>query len=253
MFYDNCECGFLLMGVYRVRRSPGTVVEQKRKHSAIALRIRGKTTFYSGGKEFYAGSGSVVYLPAGTDYRRCTGTEEEMIVVHLRAFGEPDTGIEIAENVPGIEPLFETLYHEWAGGRSDRVNRCMSILYTIFARMEDAASPQNAVPDCSVTPGIVALRREFRDPSLSVASLAQRCHVSETYFRRVYRRLYGCSPWQTILDLRFGCARDLLRSGYYPVKEVAALSGFSDVKYFRTAFSRRYGISPSEYARQSGV
>jgi len=253
MFYDNRACGFLLRGVYRVRRSPGAVVEQKRKHSAIALRIRGNTTFYSGEEEFYAGNGSVIYLPAGTDYRRCTAAEEEMIVVHLCAFGEPDAGIEVVENIPGIQPLFETMHHEWESGSSSRVNRCMSILYTIFARMEAAVRPQNAVPDCSITPGILALRREFRDPSLSVASLARRCHVSETYFRRIYRQIYGCSPWQTILDLRFGYARDLLRSGYYPVKEVAALAGFSDVKYFRTAFRRRYGITPGEFVRQSGA
>ena len=253
MFYDNRECGFLLQGVYRVRRSPGTFVEKKRKHSAIALRIRGNTTFYSGEKEFFTGSGSVVYLPAGTDYRRCTGTEEEMIVVHLRAFGEPDAGIEVAENIPGIQPLFETMHHEWESGRSDRINRCLSVLYTIFARMETAVCPESALPDCSISPGIALLRREFRNPELSVASLARQCHVSETYFRRIYRQQYGCSPLQTILDLRFGYARDLLRSGYYPVKEVAALSGFSDVKYFRTAFCRRYGISPSEYIRQSGV
>ena len=176
-----------------------------------------------------------------------------MIVVHLRAFGEEDARIEVVENIPGIQPLFETMQHEWESGRSDRINRCLSVLYTIFARMENEARPESTFPNCSISPGIAVLRQEFRNPELSVASLARQCHVSETYFRRIYRQIYGCSPWQTILELRFGCARDLLRSGYYPVKEVAALSGFSDVKYFRTAFCRRYGISPSEYVRQSGV
>jgi two-component system response regulator YesN len=145
------------------------------------------------------------------------------------------------------------MLHEWESGSSSRVNRCMAILYTVFEYIKRTVGPDTPSARTVISLGIEHLYREFRDPSLSVASLAQQCHVSETYFRRIYRQIYGCSPWQTILELRFGYARDLLRSGYYPVKEVAELSGFSDVKYFRTAFCRRYGISPSEYARQSGV
>lgn len=251
MFYENRECAFLLQGVYRVRRSPKSVLEQERRRTAIACRLRGNTVFSSGGEEFHAGNGSVVYLPAGVNYERFTQAAEEMIVVHLTALGDPGDRIEVVENIPGIEILFETMQHEWASGRSDRINRCMSLLYTIFARLENAGCTESQLPECSITPGIRALRQEFRNPELSVASLAQLCHVSETYFRRIYRQQYGCSPLQTILDLRFVYAQDLLRSGYYPVKEVAALSGFTDVKYFRTAFCKRFGITPSEYSRQS--
>jgi AraC-like DNA-binding protein len=31
------------------------------------------------------------------------------------------------------------------------------------------------------------------------------------------------------------------------VEQVAKQSGFTDVKYFRTAFTKRFGVSPSRY------
>jgi AraC-like DNA-binding protein len=51
--------------------------------------------------------------------------------------------------------------------------------------------------------------------------------------------------------MRFEYAKDLLLSGYYQTKEVAIMSGFSDVKYFRTAFKKRYGVTVGEYLGNS--
>jgi AraC-like DNA-binding protein len=97
---------------------------------------------------------------------------------------------------------------------------------------------------------VTYLQAHYRDPELNVAQLASLCHVSEVYFRRVYRECFGTSPWQRILELRFSYACTLLQSGYYTVKEIANLAGFSDVKYFRTAFGKRFGCTPTEYASQ---
>ena len=92
------------------------------------------------------------------------------------------------------------------------------------------------------------LNAHYRDAELNVAYLASLCHVSEVYFRRVYHECFGTSPWQSILELRFSYACELLQSGYYTVKEIAVRSGFPDVKYFRTAFGKRYGCTPTAYA-----
>jgi len=92
------------------------------------------------------------------------------------------------------------------------------------------------------------LRRNFRDHTLTVSKLAGACFVSEVYFRRLYREAFGCTPMQTILELRFSYACTLLRAGYYTCRQAAEMAGFADVKYFRTAFRRRFGITPTQYA-----
>ena len=78
---------------------------------------------------------------------------------------------------------------------------------------------------------------------------AKACFINEVSFRRLYHKHFGLSPLQEILNLRFDYAKGLLQSGYYSDKDVARLSGFSDVKYFRTAFSRRFGLSPCAWRK----
>ena len=79
MFYENRNLGFLLRGVFYVKGRPMSRLEKDRTHTALSLRIRGKSTFLSGGKTLSAGGGTVTYFPAGVDYTRKTEEEEEIM------------------------------------------------------------------------------------------------------------------------------------------------------------------------------
>lgn len=50
-----------------------------------------------------------------------------------------------------------------------------------------------------------------------------------------------------ILSVIWVYACELLLSGYYSQEEAAQAAGFSDIKYFRTAFKKRLGRTPSGY------
>ena len=103
-----------------------------------------------------------------------------------------------------------------------------------------------APPPLAIAKGVTTLLENFRSPKITVNYLANLCFVSEVYFRRLFHKHFGCSPLQMLLDLRFNYATQLLSSGYYTHKQVAMLSGFSDVKYFRTAYRKRFGKTLSE-------
>lgn len=241
---------YTLRGVYHVRRHAGARLHvAPREHAALALRIKGGSRFRCGGDAFTAGDGSVIYIPSGVGYE-IENADEEMIVVHLLCHGEDGRKIEIS--YPG-ETAHELLYElllAWEAGGAGVYSRCMSLLYRILEVMELAQSAEEGTIPAAIAPGVRYLREHFREPTLSVSMLAERCHVSEVYFRRLYREHFGVSPKAAILDLRFDYARTLLRSGYYEVKEVAAMAGFADTKYFRTAFGTRCGCTPSQFMRE---
>ena len=163
----------------------------------------------------------------------------------MEAFGDPGNEIQFVRNAGELEPLFQKLLTTWESGD---YNRSMGLLYQIFDELK-RKEKDPSVP-VVIAPGVELLKKKFKDPQFSVAELAATCFVSEVYFRRVYRAHFGESPLQTVLNLRFDYACSLLRSGYYTQKQVAELSGFSEVKYFRTAFTKRYGLTPSAYAKK---
>ena len=50
-----------------------------------------------------------------------------------------------------------------------------------------------------------------------------------------------------LIRTRIEYAKSLLSLGSFSVAEVAAMSGYSDLSHFSREFSRRVGVSPSQY------
>lgn len=247
MFYNNCRMCGIIKGVYYVKGERMTAFEVGRTHTAISFRIKGNSVISYGNERTRLSDGTVAYFPAGFDYKRDTLDNEEYIAIHLETFGNIGNRVETVDGCEVLSPLFETLLDKWEKGN---YNRCMSLLYKIFeelAKKERAGEPE--IPEI-ILPGVKYLRESFRESALTVAALAERCHISEAYFRRLYGRCFGISPVKALLNLRFDYARGLLRSGYYKTKEVAEMSGFSDVKYFRTAFKKRFDITVGDFLEE---
>ena len=247
MFYQNRDWSFRILDIFYFERKKRDVFESGRTFTGLSYRLKGSSTFYAGNQQYRAENGAVIFIPEGCAYRHKTDTAEQVIILHLESAGKVGNSVEMEAQAEELEPLFRKLLEVWEDGGASSYNRCMSILYTIFGELQHKKEQDAPPVPASIAPGIEILRRNFRDPHLTVAALANACFVSEVYFRRVYRVYSGESPLQTILNLRFRYARNLLRSGYYTPKQAAELSGFSDVKYFRTAFKKRYGETPSEY------
>lgn len=251
MFYSSPSYAFKILGIFYVERENRDIYEQNRTHAAISYRIKGCSTFHFRGQQLPADSGAITYIPAGCDYRHINTDHEKIIVLHLEHIGPGGSDLEIETDAHALEPLFRTLLEVWEEGSPGYYNRCMALLYTIFETLQVNAERSAPAIPAAIAPGVTLLHKSFRDPRLTVAQLAQTCFVSEVYFRRVYHIYAGQSPLQTILQLRFQYAKNLLSSGYYTVTQAATLSGFSDVKYFRTAFKKHTGQTPSQFAAKS--
>ncbi len=90
--------------------------------------------------------------------------------------------------------------------------------------------------------------REFIDNSfrnqLSVEQVAREAAMSEFHFYRLFRKVFGMSPYQYILRKRLEFARVALLEGC-SVSQAALECGFSDIYSFSKAFKHQFGASPS--------
>lgn len=84
----------------------------------------------------------------------------------------------------------------------------------------------------------------------TVASMAELAHVSASRFAVLYKRLFGVSPVEDLIDARLARARALLTNAGLSVGEVAAQTGFTSLCYFSRLFHRRVGITPRDYHRR---
>jgi AraC-like DNA-binding protein len=86
----------------------------------------------------------------------------------------------------------------------------------------------------------------------TVKELAGRMHVSPVQFNRVCRRHGGLRPMERVRTMRMQRSRDLLQGTALPVKQIAALVGYTDPLAFSTAFRRAAGKSPRAYRKEVG-
>lgn len=91
------------------------------------------------------------------------------------------------------------------------------------------------------------IHQNYKKENISIETLAKTASVSESYFRREFKRIYSVSPGQYIIGLKLEYAAQLLQSRLYTVGEVAEKSGFADTKYFSRIFKRKFAKSPSQY------
>ena len=84
---------------------------------------------------------------------------------------------------------------------------------------------------------------------MKLADLAQASLFSPWYSYRLFREQLGLTPADYIRRLRLSRAAELLRAGNSRVTDVAFDLGFSSVDTFTRAFSRTFGLTPSEYAK----
>lgn len=90
------------------------------------------------------------------------------------------------------------------------------------------------------------------DAPLRVKELARMCHVSETYFRRLFRQYAGVSPLEYVIGLKMAKARLMLENGARSVTEVAEALGYDDPNYFSRLYKQKSGVSPAAAIRGAG-
>lgn len=90
------------------------------------------------------------------------------------------------------------------------------------------------------------MRETFPEPGLTVEGIASAHFVSRRSLYELFEPL-GETPGEHLRRLRLTRAAELLRSSGETIAEVAARSGFEDPTTFTRAFSREFGMLPSDY------
>jgi len=84
---------------------------------------------------------------------------------------------------------------------------------------------------------------------LPLEHLSDYFRMSESQMIRVFRKEYGQTPGQYILQKRLEAAEYLLWCSSMPVGEIAAKLYFSDSCYFSAVFRKWRGMSPSQFRK----
>jgi AraC family transcriptional regulator of adaptative response / DNA-3-methyladenine glycosylase II len=115
-------------------------------------------------------------------------------------------------------------------------------------RCRPELAPGNApVDDSRRIASLLAHRIEegMLDSGAGLEEIAARFGWSSRQIRRMVHKELGVSPIELVLTRRLLLAKQLLTETTLPVIDIAFASGFSSLRRFNDAFSRRYGMPPT--------
>lgn len=81
---------------------------------------------------------------------------------------------------------------------------------------------------------------------LPIEDLSKQAGMSLSKFKRLFKQVFGTSPYQYFLKNRMSRAYDLLKLKEHTVTEIGYLIGYSNISQFSKAFKNQYGVLPSD-------
>ncbi len=118
-------------------------------------------------------------------------------------------------------------------------------LFSLIGYSEGKSEPQT-------TPAHMAkLQLEQRHQSIKIEELSHELHFNRTYLNTLFKREFGTSMQNYLLNYRLNRAAKLMQQmGYTPTQASAAV-GYKDFYCFSKLFKKHVGLSPSEYIKRS--
>lgn len=95
------------------------------------------------------------------------------------------------------------------------------------------------------------IEAHYHETDFGVDKLVELSDVGRTVFYNKVKSLTGMPPVQFLRQIRIKIAAKLLVSNGYNVSEIAYMTGFSDIKYFRKCFKTVFGLTPSAYKEKN--
>lgn len=234
--------------VYTVysERGKSSRVNNRRSYG-ISFCTEGQVTYIQNGREYVSTKESAVILPKGGSYFVQKDKVVSCLVINFEC-NEPlcdaitliplDNADELISDYNRIKKLLC-----FSGSRA----QIFSIFYSMLDKLSSSGIPHELFGAMRL------IRSDYCDASLTNARLAAECYISEVYFRKLFKRHFGISPKQFIIDMRIQKAKQLLSENLLSTSAISESCGFSSAYHFSRLFRQHTGITPSEYRKENMI
>ena len=238
---------FQITDILRFQRNDRHIRTRNKSCCVIVCRISGESLFYFNNETHVVRRGDVLLIPPGSSYSQ-TCEHEELVCFHLNVYGNMSAAMQLCtpEDPDEMCALFLHACSMWQNRRRGYLYHCMSDLYKILA-----LTTIDTTPDGPIAASLQYLHAHLYENSLSLETVCEASNLSKTSFIKHFRALYGCTPMQYIHRMRMERAKSLLKNALFTREEVAALCGYSDVKYFYVLFKKMTGMTTGEYLKKT--
>lgn len=124
--------------------------------------------------------------------------------------------------------------------------KASEIIFKIILKLVENSEKQNISP-------IAIKTKETLDQlvyrKVTMQDVYDEIHLSKSQISREFKKYYGTTPYQYLLNRRIAIAQNLLTKTKLSVKEISDSLCFADEYHFSSLFKKRNGVSPTTYRK----
>ncbi|MBQ8879648.1 MAG: helix-turn-helix transcriptional regulator [Clostridia bacterium] len=249
--FDVRNLNFFVQSYFNNGSEVDFLTKPRVHHGLLYIRGCKLEVFLPSGEVICADRGDLLYLPKGSYYRSMFSEVSDsppslLFNFDLERDRKPYTfsnsvvHIESIKNT-AISEIFERVMNE----HSTYVGRMADFFGILRLLCENSLRGQRilAGKHSPVAPAIEYIELHSKE-DIPIRLLAERCHLSESFFRKKFVDALGMSPKEYCLKKRLERAKLLIETGELNVSEVSYLLNFSSPSYFSRIFKKKFGVSP---------
>lgn len=216
---------------------------------AVVLKYEGETVYTSSEKQVLSNLNHAAILPKGSSYDwQCTSSGH-FYIIEFDAESSYDQLLSFnVKNNDKLLKLFKEL--EYRHNKREPLYEIESIrdTYSIILNIVSAEFAKY-VPDSKrqkLQPALDYISQNFGS-EISNDKLASLCGMSTVYFRKLFSEIIGVSPIKYARQLRIEKAKEMLKSDYGNLSDIAVSLGYSNLYDFSRDFKKHTGVAPSKF------
>ena len=224
---------------------------KKRSRWGIVIKYEGETVYTSGGKRYFSDLNHIMILPYGSSYDWECKKAGHFFTLEFESDLTVSEPISISvRNGDKILKMFQEL--EYKRNLMNPMTKLESIRDTysiILALMK--AQIEGYLPSekqQKIAPAVEYISQHYNE-NVTNDGLAAIAGMSTVYFRKLFTNVMGVSPITYAHNLRIEKAKEMLKSDYGTLSDVAQSLGYVSLYDFSRDFKKHTGVSPSKYDR----
>lgn len=261
----------VVVGWYSNRQVHQSVTHSHPYHEYIYM-VSGKALYHVDGSRYELHPGELMLFPPGTVHTGFYDTYDRLIIQMddpfwheaLRSMHPPIPGDAIPDKLMifheepvtkwGVRSLIERaavaagIQNEY---EKELMYRSILVELTLVIRQMIVEDGVGRPSDTSPLVALITtyLQQHFREPDLTVSSLAKYAYVSREHLSRVFKEYTTQSVYGYLTELRMqSCRRDIADGKR--ILDACLENGFPDYSSFLKTFHKMYGVTPQEYRTQ---
>ena len=129
--------------------------------------------------------------------------------------------------------------------------RIRKIIYDVLAKIieEHHTAINNDNGGYTIRKSVDFIHRNFDKNDFSLEDIAKISGITDSHFRRVFKKVYGVAPSKYINTLRLNKSKAMLSDTDISIEEISYQCGYNNYSYFVRAFKTSFGLTPSEYRK----